>query len=471
MNAKNFLLAGLSLVALAGCDSESSTDGQNATAKPAEAAAPITNRIDIPEQVRQNLGITFAKVESRRVAATLRVPGRFELLPSARQEYRTVLPTRVQLAVRQYERVEPGQVLARLDSPEWRRIQHEAVEAEGEIGVAEANIDVADATVAENERAIALLRQRVASLAEANVSRAELSTELALTEGKAPRLAAEARAAQVKLTEAREHHASKLRTLAAVVNLPPERLTEPTTRPATNANPPAVPSSEPLWKTINTIEIRADRAGVVETLAVTEGGWVDTSGLILAVIDPGQIRFRATALQSDLARLRDGAAAVIVPPRSTRSDADGGVPGKVSVGLEASADMRTVELIVTPDTIAPWARPGVSAYAEVVTDSSAESETAIPVAAVVQDELNRIFFRRDPKDPDKAIRIEGEFGVSDGNWIVVKSGVKAGDEVVMNGVFELKLASGKAGGPKGGGHFHADGTWHADGTPEPGGKH
>ena len=139
--------------------------------------------------------------------------------------------------------------------------------------------------------------------------------------------------------------------------------------------------------------------------------------------------------------------------------------GKLSLGLEASADTRTVELIVTPEKLAPWARAGVSAFAEIVTDGSADAVVAIPLAAVVQDELNRIFFRRDPKDPNKVIRVEGDFGVSDGRWVVVNSGLKEGDEVVLDGVYELKLTgSGKTGG--GDGHFHADGTWHPAGTPE-----
>ena len=122
--------------------------------KTAEAPQPITNRIDVPEPVRQNLGVTFVKVERRRVAATLRVPGRFEWLPSARREYRTILPARVTLLVGQYEKVEPNQLIAKLDSPEWRRIQHEAVEAEGEIKVAGAAIEVADAVLAENAQAV-----------------------------------------------------------------------------------------------------------------------------------------------------------------------------------------------------------------------------------------------------------------------------------------------------------------------------
>ena len=48
--------------------------------------------------------------------------------------------------------------------------------------------------------------------------------------------------------------------------------------------------------------------------------------------------------------------------------------------------------------------------AEIVTDDSFAAEPAIPVAAVVQDELSHIFFRRDPSDPDKVIRVEGDFG-------------------------------------------------------------
>ena len=70
-----------------GCDKPGNTD----TAAPTttrEEAKPPSNRIDLPETVRQNLGITFAKVERRRVASTIRVPGRFELLPTARREYR-----------------------------------------------------------------------------------------------------------------------------------------------------------------------------------------------------------------------------------------------------------------------------------------------------------------------------------------------------------------------------------------------
>lgn len=110
------------LLLLAACERSGPPTGGAASAPP--AAAP-TNRVDIPGPVRQNLGITFAKVESRDVARTLRVPGKFELLPSARREYRTPVAGRVELLVQQYQRVDAGTPLFQVDSSPWRDLQEQ----------------------------------------------------------------------------------------------------------------------------------------------------------------------------------------------------------------------------------------------------------------------------------------------------------------------------------------------------------
>ncbi len=83
--------------------------------------------------MRANLGITFVTVEPRHVEQTLRVPGRFELQPTARREYRTMLPGRVELVVDQFDRVQPGAELYWIDSPAWRELQQEIAEAESAI--------------------------------------------------------------------------------------------------------------------------------------------------------------------------------------------------------------------------------------------------------------------------------------------------------------------------------------------------
>ncbi len=198
-------------------------------------------------------------------------------------------------------------------------------------------------------------------------------------------------------------------------------------------------------------------AGVVETLGITPGGLAQESSHILTLIQPAQLRFRARALQSDLGRLRDGLPARIAPPQGGSLPLQETTTGTLRIGLTADAQERTVDLIVSPTSLSPWARAGVWAHLEVVLAGGSE-ELAIPQSAVVRDGARAIIFRRDPANPDKAIRMEADLGLSDGRWVVIASGVKEGDEIVMGGNFQLMLAT--SGETSKGGHFHADGTFH-----------
>jgi hypothetical protein len=134
------------------------------------------------------------------------------------------------------------------------------------------------------------------------------------------------------------------------------------------------------------------------------------------------------------------------------------VSGTLLLGVEADPAQRTIDLLVLPSAPAAWCRPGVAGFLEVETRGGAAAELAIPLAAVMHDGLQRVFFRRDPADPDKVIRIEADLGLDDGRWVEVKSDVVDGDEVVLAGAYELMLAS--SGTASKGGHFHADGTYH-----------
>ena len=89
--------------------------------------------IAIPRAVRENLGIRFAKVERRAVSQTLRVPGQFELLPTAQRDYHAPVTGRIELLVDQYDTVEQGQLIARIDSPEWRELQAKLAGAQASV--------------------------------------------------------------------------------------------------------------------------------------------------------------------------------------------------------------------------------------------------------------------------------------------------------------------------------------------------
>lgn len=367
-------------------------------------------------------------------------------------------PGRVNLQVKQFQSVEPGTLLLTLDSPQWRDLQHEAVEADGQIRIAQAALDVAVAQKAETEQAASFLRRRIAGLAEAQLRNVELEAQLADLENRLPRLQAEIQARHVEFEESKEHYRSRLNTLASLGGLAVAQLMEPVDDLPGGTDH----DSHPRWRTLSQLEIRADIAGLVDTIDVTNGGWIETGALALTIVDPTAIRFRAHALQSDMGRLQNDQRALIVPPQGGTFDMQAGIEATLTVGFRGSPSERTIPLYAVPNAqpaAAPWVKPGVSAFLEVFVGGSADPELAIPTSAVVRDGLVPVIFRRDPADPDKVIRLEADLGTNDGRWIVVSSGVRESDEIVLNGAYQLMLAS--SGTSARGGHFHADGTFHA----------
>jgi hypothetical protein len=150
----------------------------------------------------------------------------------------------------------------------------------------------------------------------------------------------------------------------------------------------------------------------------------------------------------------------VIPARGTARPEDR-LAGNLALGVEADPEQRTIDLFCEPAAAADWARPGVAGFLEIETLSSADAELAIPLSATLQDGLQRVLFRRDPKDSDQVIRLEADLGADDGRWVVVASGLRDGDEVVLDGAYELMLAS--SGSATKAGHFHSDGTFHPEG--------
>ncbi|MBX3373676.1 MAG: hypothetical protein KF817_07565 [Phycisphaeraceae bacterium] len=444
---------------------------------PASAGAevgmtPPTNRVDVPSAVRRNLGITFARAERRAVAGTLRLPGRFEWLPTARREYHTALEGRLELLVEQYQPVSAGTLLARVESPAWLDMQRAIDEAISAIRMAAARREALDTTMRAHELHEEGLRQavdiwtgriaqieavaeagggRAQELAQARISLNEARSALGEVMEKHAQLELQERELEREAAGAAFRLALLMHSAASVTGLTPEALEAMTDRQG---------RAEPLWRAIDRIEIRAVADGVVETLPSAPGAWLDRGGIVLVTVDPGAIRFRALGLQSDLGRFRDGMPAMIVPIRAKSDDLEQRIPGVVRVGLGADPEQRTVELIIAPSAAADWARAGVSAFAELAPDGASAGGLAIPLSCVVRDGLTPVIFRRDPADPDRVIRLEADLGIDDGRWVIVESGVRAGDEIVLDGAYQLLLAT--SGTATRGGHFHADGTWHAD---------
>lgn len=416
------------VLAMASCDS-----GEDAGNIPDEHAEPITNRVEIPATVRKNLGITFAKVERRAVASTLRVPGAFELQPLARHEYRLMLPAQVRFETDELQSVKPGDLLYRFQSPQWLEQQ--------------SRIELAAAAHKQASLKYETLNKRLEALKQADFKNAGLEAEAANLKADLARYQAELDAALITATNLLNAYRAKKDALKPVDLL---------------ARVEANGTALPYYRSIDWIEARAIESGVVQSLAVTDGGYVEATTLVLTTVDPKRIRFRALGLQSDLAKFEKAEVARIVPHQGNLSDINQSTRASLHIGLDEHPSERAITLIAEPEGTPDWARPGVSAFLEVETQSTGGVVLAIPRSAVVKDGIVHVFFKRDPMNPNKAIRVEADLGVSDGRWVEIKSGIGPQDEVVLEGAYELKLASSQSGTSQKGGHFHADGTFHAE---------
>ncbi|HMN95112.1 MAG TPA: HlyD family efflux transporter periplasmic adaptor subunit [Phycisphaerales bacterium] len=446
-----------------------------------------TNRIDISAPVRRTLGLTFVRVERRAVGGVIRLPGRAEPAPDARREYGAPLDGRIELLVDELEPVQPGRPLARLDAPGWRALQREIAEAESGMLAAEAGIAAMPSLRAAHElherglRARAdVLRRRVEeldALAAAGAARRDeiVAAQSALAEAESALGEVLEKDAQldVRLTQletdrviAATRVALLLEQAAMLHGLDAEALAAPVG---------SADGSPPLWRALREIELRAVEPGIVERRHIASGAGVAATTTVLTTIRPERLRFRAALPQADLTRVRDGLPAEVVPAFHGSagvgpSTAVRGTPPvdsaesvATSIALVPAIDVsrRTID-VVAPLQPRPWLRPGASAFIEIM-PGSGELESAIPLACVVREGTRSVIFRRDPRNPDVAIRLDADLGPDDGRWVAIRSGVREGDEIVLDGARELARAMSEANaGPQRRGHFHADGTFHAE---------
>ncbi len=426
------------------------------TATP-ERAEPETQEvthtgIPLPTQLIRNLGISFAPVQVRSVSSTLRIPGTFEFTPLARREYRMPLAGHVEIMVDENQLIEPGQLLFRFRSPAWPELQHEIIVSEQAIQTALAAIDLSEAKLQGAGDQLQALRGRLVQLEGASLPSAELQAEEVRLSSSVRSLRAELGMARTQLDNAHSARAHALHRAAQASGLAEESLEKKEV---------VGQVSVPGYRTIDWIDVRASRAAVVERIAQSDGAFAPVPALVLSTIDPSQLRFRALALQADLPLLSSITEAQIVPAAGNGVGLAESVPAALQLGLEAHPQERTLVAFAAPQSHAPWIRNGVSAFLEIVVASSDPKVLAIPESAIVQDGLEHVFFRRKPANPGEVLRVVADLGVSDGRWREIRSGIQRGDTVVLQGVYELKIASrGATELPDV--HVHADGSVHTN---------
>ncbi len=404
-----------------------------------------SKKIAIPPAVQNNLGITFATVEKKVINDILRLPGQFELLPTAKLNVHSPLSGRMTLMVKQFDTVESGQLLAEVESPDWQDMQAAITQAIAAIEIAEADVVVAHEALHEQQRHATILQERIDRLAIAEVRRIDLENELAHKQHLIPTRQATLDAKKAIAQQAQLNLQALLYSASAKSGIPIETLIQQK-------------KDKQFWQTLNKIPIVATNAGIVNSINVSNGSWVKSSDHLMTVIQPDQIRFKVEALLSELSRLTTGLPVTIVPPIGLDTDPSHSITTTLFIGPTAHAEDRALHLYANLNKTKYWTKPGLAGFMEIQLNPTSQPVLAIPQKALIQDGLDVVYFLRDPWDPDKAIRTIADSGEANSRWIEIKSGVDEGDEVVLDGNYQLLTASSQS--IQKGGHFHSDGTFH-----------
>ncbi|MEL7500785.1 MAG: HlyD family efflux transporter periplasmic adaptor subunit [Planctomycetota bacterium] len=184
-------------------------------------------------------------------------------------------------------------------------------------------------------------------------------------------------------------------------------------------------------------EVRASRDGLViypssaewkETPDVTEGGFVRHDQVMLLMPDLTQMQVKVGIHEAQVDRVKKGMIAKVALPDFT---IDGKVESIASVAKPAgwwTGNMVKYETVISlPET--PGLRPGMSAQVDIVL-AEFKDQVLLPVSAIVEVGNRKMCWVKSPNG--QAIRTIVDVGESNDVFMIAKSGVRVGDEVVLN---------------------------------------
>jgi cobalt-zinc-cadmium efflux system membrane fusion protein len=351
----------------------------SSTAAAEARAEPDANTVRIEEDMLRDLRITVDEVESRPGGEQITLLGELGVDQRAYAEAGVPVHARVtRLLVNAGQTVREGQTLAELTSPELGQARAEYLSAD-------ARVTLADAAL---ERKRGLAAEKIVPLREVQEAESQ---------------AADARAA--------------LRAARAAIG-------------AFGVEPPSADTAEAAS---STFVLRSPVSGsVIERRAVV-GQMLDPSTAAFRIGDLSTLWLTVHAFERDAVRIRNGAAVRIVFPALPGRD----FAGKVTLaGQHVDAVSRTVPIRIDVENTSGVLRPGMSATAVLPVGVSGEPILSVPVAAVQRVRSDWCVFL--PKgDGTFEIRRIGR-GRDLAGEVEVLSGLRAGEQIVVDGAFLLK---------------------------------
>lgn len=374
-----------------GCQRSGSKEENHHEAAPhmeVRAAASPDNLLVIDPEMRRDLRITTAPVETRTGGESVTILGEVRVNEDAYAEVGSPISARVvQVLSASGDSVRPGQVLVELQSVELGRTQAEYLTAKARLDLARKSL----------QRKRSLAGERIAPQREVQEAEAEAAT------------------AEANLRAAR----TALRAFGILAD-----------------------TLDTVGETdTSRFQLRSPIAGTVIERNVVRGQVADPSRPLFRIADLAQLWLITHAFERDAVRVKPGTAA-----RVTLSALPGQTfPGMVTlVGSQVDADSRTIPIRINLMNRDGLFRPGMSATAAVLLGDETSTLLAIPAASLQRLQKGWCVFL--PRGEDRfEIRPVGR-GRDLGGEIEIISGLQAGETVVVEGAFLLKAEAEKSRG-------------------------
>lgn len=409
-------------------------------------AVQSSGSVEVDSAVAARLGFKVEPVKRERLAFGVKTTGQLETLPNRQVEVTTpVGGTVLRLLVKPGDRVDQGQAVAIMNSPDLTDLRTTAMDRKAE-ATAAVQTATADLQLAQEnlERQGTIVEQEVKEAQSAFdfVQESYTKDQTLADAGALPkRVALESKtklvAAQATLTKVAsrlpiaEANAQVKRAQSALdaaearVYLSSQSYTARLKQLGANANADG------------TLTVVAPIAGTVADRETTVGESAKDPGKkIMTIVNGAGVQASGNVFEKDLSQIKvDQSVRVKVNGLSDRT-----FSGRISViGTAVSSETRVVPIKVELDNIDGALKPGMFAEIEVLTDQTPVAVLAIPKSAIVEtNDKKKIVFVQNGKSFQST---DVTLGRESGDLIEVTNGLLDGDQIVTQRAPQLYTQS------------------------------
>jgi cobalt-zinc-cadmium efflux system membrane fusion protein len=197
----------------------------------------------------------------------------------------------------------------------------------------------------------------------------------------------------------------------------------------------------------STLHVHAPISGVVTARNASIGQKVDQSIRLFEIINLENVWLEADIFEKDLSRIKLGQKVRV----RVSAYADEVFSGKIFyIGSTLNRETKTIKILVEIDNRSEKLKPGMFANTHIVVGDK-KNTLVIPKEAVLEDEhLNIVFV----KEEEAYHRHVVQLGIVSDMFVEILSGLRLGDTVVTNGNYQLKSKLKMAGIDPHAGHQH-----------------